>query len=390
MATQTAETGFDCQLVEKPPENLLQTECPICLQIIRDPHQVTCCGYSYCHSCIEYVRANNKPCPTCQQKELSVFPNKGLKRSLYALKAYCSHKKDGCEWTGELGYFEKHLNKDPEQEKQLEGCLFIEIKCLDCDAVLKRCDFGRHISTDCSFDCDFHRVGCTVKLPRRDMSEHLKENLTTHISLLAISHAKQQDEIVQHTARIIELSTLTAGHQNEIVRLRAENETLKKAQPEVPRERTEHLLPSEIVTMTDFQRHRDEDTVWYSPPLYTHPRGYKICFAVYPNGDGPGKNTHLSVYTHIVSGDFDDDLVWPIRGEIRYQLLSQVKDDNACRVGVSTYHERRSDKSCSRVLYAQRSQGLGMGKFLPCSQLEPKYLQNDCLKLQICGGNVRL
>ncbi len=386
--------GFDCQLVEPPPANLLQIECPICLQIIRDPHQVTCCGYSYCRSCIEHIRAKDKPCPTCQEKEPSVFSNKGLKRSLYALKAYCSHQIEGCEWTGELGQLDEHLSTDPQPKKTLEGCSFVEIKCSDCNGIVKRCDFECHVQTVCSViivDCDFHHVGCDIKLPRRDMSKHVRDNLTAHISLLAISHAKQQKEIAQQKAQIAELSTLTTSHQNEIVRLCAENEALKKAKPaiEVPREKTEYLLPSEIVTMTDFKRHKDEDIVWYSPPIYTHPRGYKICFAVYPNGDGPGKNTHLSVYTHLMPGDYDDHLAWPLRGEIRYQLLSQEGSD-CHKGGVSTYHERRSDKSCSRVLYAQRSQGLGMGKFLPLGQLEPKYLQNDSLKLQLCGGNVRL
>ena len=41
------ESGFECQFVEEPPRSL-QSECPICLQILRDPYQTTCCGYAFC------------------------------------------------------------------------------------------------------------------------------------------------------------------------------------------------------------------------------------------------------------------------------------------------------------------------------------------------------
>jgi len=39
----------------------------------------------------------------------AVFPNKGLKRSLKQLQVYCTHGKDDCEWRGELGELEQHL-----------------------------------------------------------------------------------------------------------------------------------------------------------------------------------------------------------------------------------------------------------------------------------------
>ncbi len=112
------------------------------------------------------------------------------------------------------------------------------------------------------------------------MPEHLRENLLTHISLLATSHAKQQDEITRHKAQIAELIKLTADQQNQIVSLHVENKSPRRVEPEmeVPREITVS------VTLTNFQQHKDEDTVWFSPPLYTHSQGYKICFAVYPNG----------------------------------------------------------------------------------------------------------
>ena len=92
--------GYDCEFVERPKE--LETDCPICLQILRDPFQVSCCGHSFCQSCIKCVQADKKSCPTCNEADFSVFPDKRLRRSLYAFQVRCVHQKSGCEWIGEL------------------------------------------------------------------------------------------------------------------------------------------------------------------------------------------------------------------------------------------------------------------------------------------------
>ena len=39
----------------------------------------------------------------------------------------------------------------------------------------------------------------------------------------------------------------------------------------------------------------------YSPPFYTSPAGYKVCARLYPNGDGIGKGTHLSLFFVVMS-----------------------------------------------------------------------------------------
>ncbi len=146
--------GFDCEFVKPPPSEYIQSECPVCLQIIREPHQVTCCGKKFCKACIEHIRAIQKPCPTCN-KEFSSFADKGLKQSLYSLKVRCSHQKDGCEWMGEL---RQHLNTDPQPEKQLDGCQFVEIDCIyNCRNHQQRRYIQNHQIKDCpkrSFGCE--------------------------------------------------------------------------------------------------------------------------------------------------------------------------------------------------------------------------------------------
>ena len=65
------------------------------------------------------------------------------------------------------------------------------------------------------------------------------------------------------------------------------------------------------------------DDEWYSPPFYSLLRGYKMYLQVHCNGRGAGKGTHVSVFVHLMRGEFDDKLKWPFRGEVTVQLLSQ-------------------------------------------------------------------
>ena len=240
--TGTPSGGFDCKFVERPSNDVLQVECPVCLLVLREPNEVTCCGNSFCQICIQRVQAAENQCPTCSQ-EFTTFHNKDLKRELYVQKVYCSKSSLGCEWKGELGKLDIHLNLQPPPEKQVEGCQFSEVECSlclqpfqrrylqphqsddcpkrpfscqlcnqheatfekitqshlpvcpsfhfpcpsNCDLVLQRQELENHITEDCPLtiiDCDFCIVGCWVSLPRKDMPRHISDYLGGHMSLL--------------------------------------------------------------------------------------------------------------------------------------------------------------------------------------------------------------
>ena len=105
--------GYDCDFVEPPPSEL-QTECPICHLNLREPYQITCCGTSFCYTCIQRLQADNSHCPTCRKGNYKLFRDKGLNRSLKQLQVFCAHKQDGCQWSGELGALDQHLSVSQE------------------------------------------------------------------------------------------------------------------------------------------------------------------------------------------------------------------------------------------------------------------------------------
>ena len=271
---QRQQGGFDCEFIERPQE-AFQVKCSICRFVLREPHQATCCGYNFCRLCIEQLQ--NKPCPVCKTKDYNVFPNKGLKRSLYVFQVRCSHRNEGCQWTGELGELDRHLNVSPKLHEQLVGCEFSEVECHHCCELFQRryvtthqiaecirrpfsCDYcdnygadfedvttkhwpvcgsrpvpcpnecgmrlkqqilEQHVNKDCpltEIKCNFRYAGCEVQLPRKDMLIHVAQNVAVHMSLMAVHNqqvTKRKDE---------EIVTI----KKEIVELREEIEALKR------------------------------------------------------------------------------------------------------------------------------------------------------------------
>ncbi len=369
--------GFDCEFLEPPPENL-QTDCPVCHQIIREPYQVTCCGNKYCQSCIQAI--TNNRCPTCNTEGFSNFPDTGHKQSLYGLKVRCSHQKNGCEWTGELRQLNEHLNTDPLPETQLDGCPLTII------------------------NCDFHHVGCAVKLPRQDMPEHQRTSFQIHTSLRCRS---QQAEIAALTDKVSILeSKVTNLEQNRSLEtafneftttFRAEIEAKFKEKLDEENQRSLQTARSDdaphttipfgppVLTMTNFTQHKEAGDVWLSPPVYTHQGGYKICLAVHANGHDRFTGTHVTVCIRFMRGEFDDSLKWPFCGKICFRLLDQAKQTEH-RSQVANYDYRAEEAVwCCRVTdkeVADKGWSHELD-FVAHKKLKPQYLLNDTLLLQV-------
>ena len=140
-------SGYGCEFVEPPPK-LLQSECPVCLMILREPHLTSCCGHSFCKACIEAVQKAGQPCPLCKEATYTTMRNKGLERNLKELTVLCEHKDAGCNWRGELGHLDGHV-------KESCPCVQVECKYADCHTVGRRKDILLHES-----NCKFRPYSC--------------------------------------------------------------------------------------------------------------------------------------------------------------------------------------------------------------------------------------
>ena len=409
--------GYDCEFVENPPK-VVQSECPLCLHTIREPYQADCCGSTFCRVCVERVKTDNRPCPRCKAKKFDTFEDKRLKQTLYEFKVYCTNKKQGCKWVGQLSQLDNHLNSNPTQEKQLEGCQFTLIQCLygsglvqrsdikvhqsyhctkrpyscehcksyystfedittnhwlecdyypiqctnECGKTIKRQELYAHIANDCSMtviDCEFSHVGCKVKVPRKRMAAHLRENVAKHISLQV------------------------ANGMHMVNQLKKENEQLKKEVGRLTQDLQQICTPicPPMFTMDKFKQHKKDNDVWYSLPFYTHHKGYKMCLGVCANGYGERKGTHTSVAVQLMKGEFDDQLKWPFRGQITIRLISQVDMDY--KELKYSFTESVPDYNTVSSRQLTKEIGRGLSGSISHTELQLKYLKNDSIKLSV-------
>ena len=63
----------------------------------------------------------------------------------------------------------------------------------------------------------------------------------------------------------------------------------------------------------------------YSPPFYVGRFGYKVCARMYPNGDGIGKGTHMSLFFVIMRGEYDALLPWQFVQKVHFRLIDQER-----------------------------------------------------------------
>ena len=395
----------------------------------------------------------------------------------------------GCEWVGKLGGLDDHLNSDPQTKRQLEGCQFAVIECTYCKEGIRRdmimahqlercpqrpytCEYcseynstfadvahshwleckcfplpcpnnctlsgsgikrrnlAHHVEEECSLaevQCEFRHVGCEVTLSRRDMANHMKEKLTSHISLLAAENHYLSKQVMEREEQICSLSRRNTELEEKIVK---QSEDTKRAKDQLkelnekgdrvtelqlhlaqtPRLNIDQLQTKQqqrmyielrsvnvpvAIKMAGFDELKKTDTAWCSRPFYTCMGGYKMYIKVYANGGEGGRGTHVSVFTCLMRGESDACLKWPFRGKIAVQLVNQFEDTNHFTDFIC-YTNKQCDRSATRVTYGERSDiGWGKHQYIPHSKLglnvarNRQYLKDDCLIFRIVSVKLK-
>ena len=492
--------GYDCDFVEPPPE-AIQTECPVCLIILKEPCLISCCGHKFCRECIEGVKKDDKACPLCSEQDFNFMRERGLERYLKGSEVWCSHKAESCKWKGKLEKLEEHLNQDPctSPGNQLNGCEFVRVECMykcgewfqrrhiathqneqckkrpyscefcqdyastfkdvteihypQCDEYpvtcpndcgthkMERQDLEGHLRDNCPLtlvDCPFNYAGCETQLPRKDMPEHVKETVT-HLMLLSIKNQKltkenQQlkervleredesrrsmeavqaslqklmEELKQSTAASLQELNMKCDSQNEnLTELQQSTQKLEKEKKQQYQEfshkqkiaddkiREEQQLRLDLQQLINTSERLLEFRVKYtevdvySPAFYTHTHGYRMCVNVDPNGYGDGEGTHVSIFTFMMCGPFDDYLKWPFRGKITIQLVNQAGDHDHVEETIP-YTDDTPDDTAGRVTGSARADGLGNHQFLSHADLDynaarkTQYLKDNHLIVRV-------
>ena len=262
------------------------------------------------------------------------------------IKTKCPKRAYECPHCGEKGTFAS-ITEDHDQvcEKKIIAC---PNKRSGCSLFREQGKIEEHVCSDCMFAevaCVYKSLGCGVRMLRKDIIEHQEKEDKVHIRLMLMSFSLLKE---QHDILLEQRETLSEG---EVVVFQLPGYADKKAKNES----------------------------FNSKSFYTHPGGYKMLCNISPNGYCDGEGTHLSVFTEVLEGRYDNQLHWPFLGTITFELLNQLGDDNHHRVVI--VHDADDDLRVGDIV--------GYQEFLPHSSLghnpatNTQYLLDDTLYFRV-------
>ena len=107
-----------------------------------------------------------------------------------------------------------------------------------------------------------------------------------------------------------------------------------------------------------------------------------MCARLHLNGEGIGKDSHMSLYFVLMKGDFDAILSWPFTHRVTMQLLDQSGQDNHVQ-------DRFCPNSNSCAFQRPQSEtniAVGNPRFISKTDLgrrEDMYMRDDTMFIEI-------
>ena len=135
-------------------------------------------------------------------------------------------------------------------------------------------------------------------------------------------------------------------------------------------------------TVTGVSSRLANKTTCYSPPFYTHSKGYKLRLEV-EMGDSEGE---MGIYARLMAGEYDSLLKWPMNVEVTVEMVNWVRDRshvlNVIRFGEASLDARR------RVPDQTAPTAWGYPRFCTHAKMfgvshRVQYIQEDCVHIQV-------
>ena len=277
-----------------------------------------------------------------------------------------------------------------------DKCGMENIPRKDMDEHMKICPAVVH--------CEYHAMGCEHKAVRGSMETHNRENVTQHLSLArglldqtkqeltttAQNLEKQHVNFVRVVAdleeKVEQVMIKNAVAEDRINELEKQLQSLKKKEGASQNKdcswltvswkdenvravtasaRNDGVIPvlPVYVKMSEFDKHRRSKARWYSDPFYSHERGYKMCLHVKASGLGAlVRDKYVSVLIHLMKGEYDDELPWPITKTFNITLLNQISDKDHW-VREASFASVRYKPVAERVTHDRETGVYGRGCF---------------------------
>ena len=296
--------------------------------------------------------------PCTNQCKNGTNPVKVLRKDLADhLTNKCPRRQFPCQHCNENGEYEERTTN------HLKICPKVKVQCPNgqCQVSIPRCDVATHRST-CKYErvpCKYAEVGCKETPLRKDLKTH-EEDDQLHLRITT-------ETILEQNKKILTLETKLSSLESVLKRTTISQCTFR---------------------LTNYQKHKEDDDEFYSPPFYTSPTGYKMCIEVDANGENDVEGTHVSVVAYLMKGDNDDSLTWPFTGSVTIELLNQLEDKNHHTYTLGPF-PADDDEVSGRVVEGERGTGLGEQQFIPHTKLDYnsdkncRYHKDDTLTFRV-------
>ena len=424
-------TQKEFNFVERPSEDFF---CPVTFELLLNPHQTTCCGNHLSEKAVRRLQRDRKPCPMCKESELSTVQDKFHRRRVSAVHVRCPYTPSGCEWVGEAGQADQHINSCTKRPWKCQYCAFesthdrkvdhtqscthYPIPCPNkCDVeTIPRCGIEEHLSV-CPLElieCKFREAGCDIKVARRDLKQHMEESQQHHLlsaSLLNLKLTKEviaekEQQLASKEQQLKEQAKLIVEKEKQIVKMKqklSEKERQVTEKDKIIKEKDKQLLEFGVqltklametkisvdhlhkgkstyleLTLEKFIKHQANSSRgdWYSEAFLCG--GYKLKFNVEAKVRPAHEVPIMPVYFQLQRGDQDSKLKWPVMFAVTIQLLNQLSDRN--------HHEElyrfQFNNSTTNTEYSKELKFITYEQLLT-STTSVRYLNDDRLKFRL-------
>ena len=289
------------------------------------------------------------------------------------------HVRDSCPLREIVCEFCEGNLKASEMNPHLEDCEEFPLDCPNgCsregeDGVreVKRKDIPVHLDNHCPLQkvqCPYWDHGCKEKMERRLTDTHEKEFLHIHYRLSMTKTEQIHDESTQLlTNRIAILEKQNSDQDLQIASL------TKTLLSQLPTGRLEWKV---YEVKQKIQNKKDT----YSDPFYVGL--YKCQILIVWDFTNTG---NVGVAIHIMKGDFDAQLHWPIRYKYTFILINKIKSkDNLVDSYEITMEDLERYPSSFNRLTGIRIRGFGFPSFISNTDIMgEKYCKQDSITLHI-------
>jgi len=410
-----------------------RVRCIKCEKLLLSPMQ-TSCGCRYCRDCIVIqLRENANKCHDIECEEItSAVIERATTREIGAMIELCPYPE--CEAQDKIVNLADHMetcakrpekcNKckklvfNPQSEKHLKDeCIMAEIECPNCKRPIIRNDLEDHLNphmiqvcpelicvcpNKCSnepFKISAHKLlcpndikncpyNCHFRGTRLQLNEHMYDKAKQHIQEITDEWDQKMRSMEENLRNYIQNSIreiLNPYKSEKNANLLQDKLGTQISTPEMDGEDPigpcTWIIPEFTLKLALARSSDSEVSSFRCKPFYLFKRGYLLSLKIYPNGDGIGKGTHLSVYFMILKGKYDDILPWPFAENVMIRIMPGIDkwSDGRGETFKPNITERFYQKPTSHITPT----GVGTPTLIEINTVLSKFMKDDTVYIQV-------